>query len=65
MIAAVILLWAGCLWAIIRSVLFLLTASPWRQLLVLAILLLAASCAHKPVPRIKPNARTLDGKNNK
>lgn len=65
MTAAVILLWAGCLWSITRSVQFLLTASPWRRLLVLAVLLLAASCAHKPLPQIKQNARTLDGKNNK
>ena len=49
MTAAVIFLWAGCLWSITRSVLQLIwLASPWRRLLVLAALALAYSCAHKP-----------------
>lgn len=47
--AAVILLWAGCLWSIARDILCLIyTASPWRRLLVLVVAVLAASCAHKP-----------------
>ena len=47
--AAVLLLWAGCLYAIARSVCCLLwVASPRRQLLMLAILALAALSAHKP-----------------
>lgn len=49
MTAAVILLWAGCLYTLARSVLcLLLTASPGRRLLVLAVLALALSCAHRP-----------------
>ncbi len=45
MTAAVILLWAGCLWSILRSILILVcAASPWRRLVVLAVLALAASC---------------------
>ncbi|MCI9242949.1 MAG: hypothetical protein HFF43_06130 [Lawsonibacter sp.] len=47
--AAVLLLWAGCLYAITRSVCCLLwMASPRRQLLTLAVLALAALSAHKP-----------------
>lgn len=66
MTAAVILLWAGCLWSITRSVLsLLLTASPWRRLLVLAVLLLAVSCAHKPLPKTRRNVPTVDDKNDK
>jgi len=50
--AAVIFLWAGCLWSVARSILRLVfAASPWRRLLVLAVLALAASCAHKPRER--------------
>lgn len=49
MTAAVILLWAGCLWSIARSILcLLLTAAPWKRLAVLAVLLLARSCCHVP-----------------
>ena len=49
MTAAVILLWVGCLWSITRSILsLLLTARPWRRAMMLAVLLLASSCAHKP-----------------
>ena len=45
--AAVLLLWAGCLYAIARSVCCLLwMASPRRQLLTLAVLALAVS----PIP---------------
>ena len=37
--AAVLLLWASCLYMLARSVLcLLLTASPWRRLAVLAVL---------------------------
>ena len=47
--AAVILLWASCLYTIFRTVLCLvLTASLWKQVLTLAVLLLAVSCAHRP-----------------
>lgn len=46
---AVLLLWGSCLYTIARSVLrLLLTASPWRRLLVLAVLALAALSAHEP-----------------
>ncbi len=46
---AVVLLWAGCLWAIARDILCLIyAASPWRRVLTLSILLLAVSCAHRP-----------------
>lgn len=49
MTAAVILLWASCLWSIARSVLCLIwTASPWKRLLVLAVLLLAFSNCRAP-----------------
>ena len=55
MTAAVILFWAGCLWAIARSTLcFFLTVSPWRRLLVLSTLLLAVTCAHKPRSNCPP-----------
>ena len=47
--AAVLLLWAGCLWTLARSVCCLLwTASPLRRLLTRAVLLLALSSAHRP-----------------
>lgn len=47
--AAVILLWAGCLWSLSRGVLCLIwTASPWRRLLALAVLALAVLSAHHP-----------------
>lgn len=47
--AAVILLWASCLWSIARSVCCLLwTAGPLRRLLVLAVLALAVLSAHQP-----------------
>lgn len=66
MTAAVILLWGCCLWSIVRSILsLLLTASPWRRLLMLAVLLLTASCAHKPLPRIQQNVHAPNGKNDK
>lgn len=66
MTAAVILLLAGCLWSILRSILFLLlTASPWRRLLVLAVLLLAAFSAHKPLPQSKRNVHAPGDKNDK
>ena len=46
---ALILLWAGCLWSICRGILCLLwAASPWRRMLMLAVLALALSCAHRP-----------------
>lgn len=49
MTAAVIFLWASCLWSIVRSVLhLLLVASPGKRMLVLAVLALAASSAHSP-----------------
>ena len=52
MTAAVIFLWAGCLWSIARSALcFLLTASFFRRLLALVALALALSCAHRPGER--------------
>ena len=42
--AAVLLLWASCLYMLARSVLcLLLTASPWRRLAVLAVLALSRS----------------------
>ena len=53
--AAVVLLWAGCLWSIARGVLcLLLTASPWRRLVVLAVLALAASNLRTPRTSGKP-----------
>ena len=46
---AVLILWASCLYSIVRSVLDLIwTASVWRQVLVLAVLALAASSCHTP-----------------
>lgn len=46
---AVIFFWAGCLWSIARSVLcFIWAASPWRRLLVLAVLALALSTCRTP-----------------
>ncbi len=60
---AVILLWASCLYNIARSVLCLIwAASPWRRLLVLTVLLLAGSCAHKPKAPLNAGAC---GKNDK
>ena len=56
--AAVLLLWAGCLYAIARSVCCLLwMASPRRQLLTLAVLALAALSAHKPEENTARRAR--------
>lgn len=50
--AAVLLLWASCLWAIARGVCWLLwAASPWHRLLTLAVLVLAASSCHIPRKR--------------
>ena len=47
--AAVLLLWASCLYTMLRSVLcLLLTASPWRRLLVLAVVALALACCRSP-----------------
>lgn len=47
--AAVLLLWASCLYMLARSVLcLLLTASPWRRLAVLAVLALALACCRSP-----------------
>lgn len=49
MTAAVLFLWASCLWSIARSVLCLIyAASPWRRLLVLAVLALTAFSARTP-----------------
>lgn len=49
MTAAVILLWASCLWSIVRDVLCLIyTASPWRRLLVLAVAAAALACCRTP-----------------
>ena len=57
MTAAVILLWAGCLWSIARSVLCLLwAASPRRQLLVLAVALLSLLSCHTPSEHSRPPA---------
>ena len=46
---AVILLWASCLYLILRTFfcLFLLY-SPWRRFVVLAVLTLAVLSAHQP-----------------
>ena len=50
--AAVLLLWAGCLWSIVRSVLWLVwTTNPWKRLLVLALLSLALSSCRSPKQR--------------
>ena len=55
--AAVMLLWAGCLYSIARSVLSLVcAASLWRRLLMLGVLLLTVSCAHKPQEHTRPPA---------
>ncbi len=57
MTAAVILLWASCLYNIVRSVLCLVwTASPLRRMLVLSVLALALFLAHKPQERTRPPA---------
>lgn len=46
---AVVLLWAGCLCSICRGILCLLWAvSPWRRVLVLAVLALALVCCRSP-----------------
>ena len=53
MTAAVLLLWASCVWSIVRSVLcLLLIASPWRRVLTLGTVLLAACLSHKPRERM-------------
>lgn len=49
MTAAVILLWASCLWSISRAALcFFFTASLWRRMLVLAVLALALTYCRSP-----------------
>ena len=49
MTAAVIFLWAGCLWSIARDFLCLIcTASPWRRLLVLAVAATALAFRRSP-----------------
>ena len=46
---AVVLLWTGCLYTIFRAALgFVLTASPWRRLAVLAVLALTLACCRSP-----------------
>ena len=46
---AVILLWAGCLYSLARSILCLIwAASPWRRMLTLAVLALALACRRSP-----------------
>ena len=53
---AVILLWAGCLWSICRGILCLFwAASPWRRMLVLAVLALALVCRRSPEEMEKNN----------
>ncbi len=53
--AAVLLLWAGCLWSIVWALLSLIwAASPWRRILVLAVLALTLLCAHPPRERGAP-----------
>ena len=53
--AAVVLLWTGCLYTIFRAALgFVLTASPWRRILVLAVRALTLLCAHPPQERGAP-----------
>ena len=53
--AAVILLWAGCLYILARSVLCLLwTASSLRRLVVLAVLALTVSNLRTPRTSGKP-----------
>lgn len=47
--AAVLLLWASCLYIFARAVLCLIwAASPWRRLAVLAVLALAAATCRTP-----------------
>lgn len=49
MTAAVLLLWGSCLWSLLRGVLCLiLTASPLRRALVLAVAALALSSCRSP-----------------
>lgn len=46
---AAILLWAGCLYSLARSILCLIwAASPWRRMLMLAVLVLALVCRRTP-----------------
>ena len=46
---ALILLWASCLYMLARSILCLIwAASPWRRMLVLAVLALALACRRTP-----------------
>ena len=55
MTAAVLFLWASCLWSIARWTLRLLLAvSPWRRLFTLVVLALTVSCCHKPRERSAP-----------
>lgn len=57
---AVLLLWASCLYMLARSVLLLLfAASAWKRLLVLSVLTLAASCAHRPQGRLSGQTSSL------
>ncbi len=47
--AAVLLLWASCLYVLARGILCLFwAASPWRRALTLAVLLLALICCRSP-----------------
>ncbi len=47
--SAVILLWASCLYMLVRSILCLIwTSSPLRRALTLAVLLLALTCCRSP-----------------
>lgn len=56
MTAAVIFLWAGCLWSIARDILCLIYMdSPWRRLLTLAVLALALACRRTPEEMRKNN----------
>ena len=46
---AVLLLWTGCVWTIVRSALALIwTASLWRRILVLAVAALALVSCRRP-----------------
>lgn len=46
---AIVLLWASCLWSICRGILCLLwAASPWRRMLVLAVVVTALACCRSP-----------------
>lgn len=47
--AAVLLLWASCLYVLARGILCLFwAASPWRRALTLAVLALALTCRRAP-----------------